>query len=153
MKRLKLSSLVSCALLATAISKPAQADEALETNRAKWEAAGIAAYEYRYQKVCVCHKEKPSDTIIAVSNGEIVGVRYDHEDYLDEVPVPPEKYDWFRTIDDLFALITGALEREAVVRVSYEPELGYPLRIYVDYEQDLVGEEIELQILEVREAS
>ena len=61
-------------------------------------------------------------------------------------------YEWFRTIDDLFALVAGALEREAVVRVSYEPELGYPARIYIDYVQDLVGEEVELRVLELRKS-
>ena len=94
----------------------------------------------------------PSDTIVTVERGEIVGVRFDREDFLDEVPVPPERYEWFRTIDDLFALVAGALEREAVVRVSYEPELGYPARIYIDYVQDLVGEEVELRVLELRES-
>ena len=77
-----------------------------------------------------------------------MGIRYDREDYLEEIPVPPEKYSWFRTIDDLFSLIATAQEREAVVRVTYDPGLGYPTRIYIDYEQDLVGEEVELQILE-----
>ena len=129
---------------------PAQGDEQLDLGRAKWEDADLSSYEYRYQKVCECHREQPSDTIVTVEQGSIVAVRYDRDDYLQEVPVPPEKYDWFRTVDDLFALVAGALEREAVVRASYEGELGYPTRIYIDYDQDLVGEEVELRVLELR---
>ena len=129
---------------------PAQGDEQLDFERAKWEAADLSSYEYRYQKICECHREQPSDTIVTVEQGSIVAVRYDREDYLQEVPVPPERFDWFRTVDDLFALVAGALEREAVVRASYEPVLGYPTRIYIDYDQDLVGEEVELRVLELR---
>ncbi len=137
------------ALLAfNALLDHAVADEALDVNQSRWGDAGISDYEFRYQKVCECHRDKPSDTIITIVGGEIVGIRYDREDYLEEIPVPPEKYSWFRTIDDLFSLIATAQEREAVVRVTYDPGLGYPTRIYIDYEQDLVGEEVELQILE-----
>ena len=93
----------------------------------------------------------PSVTIVTVHEGNIIGVRYDRENYLNEIPVSPEKYDWFRTVDDLFLLIARALEREATVRVSYEQELGYPIRVYIDYEQDMVGEELELHVLELRE--
>lgn len=127
-------------------------NEALDAGRQRWEAAQVSSYELRYQKVCECHREMPSDTIVTVEQGSIVGVRFDREDYLQEVPVPPERYEWFRTVDDLFALVAGALERDALVRVSYEPELGYPTRIYIDYVQDLVGEEVELRVLELRES-
>lgn len=144
--------LLACLLasLLISVTTPVLGDEALDANRQKWEAANLSSYELRYQKVCECHREMPSDTIVTVDRGEIVGVRFDREDFLDEVPVPPERYEWFRTIDDLFALVAGALEREAVVRVSYEPEFGYPARIYIDYVQDMVGEEVELHVLELR---
>lgn len=139
------------AAVVAATATTAWGDEALDAGREKWDAAGLTSYELRYQKVCECHREMPSDTIVTVEQGSIVGVRFDREDYLEEVPVPPERYTWFRTVDDLFSLVAGALDREAAaVRVSYEPELGYPTRIYIDYEQDLVGEEVELHVLELR---
>ena len=128
-----------------------RADEAWDAARARWDAAGVSSYAYTYQKVCECHREQPSDTIVTVEQGRIVDVRYDRDEYLAEVPVPPERYAWFRTVDDLFALVAGALERAAMVRVSYEPRLGYPTRIFVDYERDLVGEEVELRVLQLRE--
>ena len=134
------------------MAPPVLGDEALDAGRQKWEAANVSSYELRYQKVCECHREEPTDTIVTVEQGSIVGVRFDREDYLDEVAVPPERYEWFRTVDDLFALVAGAQEREALVRVSYEPALGYPTRIYIDYVQDLVGEEVELRVLELRES-
>ena len=123
----------------------------LDSNRNRWETANVSNYEYRYQKVCLCHRDMPSDTIVTVHEGNIIGVRYDRENYLNEIPVPSEKYDWFRTVDDLFLLIARALEHEATVRVSYEQALGYPTLIYIDYEQDMIGEEVELHVLELYE--
>ena len=138
-------------LMGTISPNVAFGDAELDSNWDRWEAANVTNYEYRYQKVCLCHRDMPSDTIVTVYEGNIIGVRYDRENYLNEIPVSPEKYDWFRTVDDLFLLVARALEREATVRVSYEQELGYPIRVYIDYEQDMVGEELELHVLELRE--
>ena len=140
------------ALCLISASGLAQTDERLQTHRALWDASGVADYEYRYQKICECHRDTPADTVIRVSQGEIVDVRYQHEDYLADVQVPAERYRWFRTVDDLFTLIAGALRAEALVRVSYDSQLGYPTRIYIDYDEQLIGEEVELQVLQLTEA-
>jgi len=44
-------------------------------------------------------------------------------------------------------LVERALERQALVRVSYEPDLGYPTSIFIDYDKAMVGEEVELLVL------
>jgi len=137
--------------IAGAFAMNALGDEELDANRALWMAAELSDYEFRYQKVCECHRETPADTIVIVRDGEIVQVRYDREDYLNEIVVPAKNYQWFRTVDDLFSLVAGAQARNALVRVSYHPTLGYPERIYVDYDQNLVGEEVELHVFELGE--
>lgn len=108
------------------------ADERLDTGKALWQTSGISTYQYRYQKVCECHRNKPSDTIVTIDMRTIVGVRYDRDDYFKEIPVPPERHKWFRTIDELFELVDKAYQLQALVRVSYEPQLGYPMYIYID---------------------
>ena len=125
------------------------ADERLDTGKALWQTSGISTYQYRYQKICECHRSKPSETIVSVDMGTIVGVRYDREDYLKEILVPTDRHKWFRTIGELFELVDKAYQLQAQVRVSYEPQLGYPQYIYIDYDEDLVGEEVELRILEL----
>ena len=145
----RLSGLVLCLVSAAGL---AQTDEQLQAHRALWDSSGVVDYEYRYQKICDCHRDTPADTVIRVNQGEIVDVRYQREDYIADVPVPVERYRWFRTVDDLFSLIAGALRAEALVRVGYDPQLGYPTRIYIDYDRELVGEELELRMLELTEA-
>ncbi len=126
------------------------ADDELTASRDLWEAAGIESYEYRYEKVCDCHRDTPAETIVTVENGLVVGVRYDREDYLTEIPVAEDSYQWFRTIDELFTLVETASRSAATLRVAYEQELGYPTYIYIDYDQAMVGEEVELQVVSLR---
>jgi hypothetical protein len=130
-----------------ALSRPSSADEELVANREVWAAAGIASYEYRYEKVCDCHRDTPAETIVTMTNGVIVDVRYDRQDYLSEVAVAADNYQWFRTIDDLFTLLETASKTADTLRVAYEQTLGYPAYIYIDYDHEMVGEEVELQVI------
>ena len=141
------SARVVLSLSALALANLCLADGELDAHRARWHAAGILEYQYRYQKVCECHREKPADTIVSVSQGRVVDVRYDREDFLAEIAIAKESYKWFRTVEDLFMLVERALERQALVRVSYEPDLGYPTSIFIDYDKAMVGEEVELLVL------
>jgi len=118
----------------------------LAAGRALWRAANIASYEYSYQRACECHPDQEADTIVSVADGRVVGVRYAREGYAEEVALPPEKLSWYRTIDDLFALVDTAQTSAETVRVEFDPRLGYPVSIYVDYVGDLVGDELGLTI-------
>ena len=140
-------------LSALAFSGLCLADDELTANRGLWEAARIASYEYRYEKVCDCHPETPAETIVTVEDGLVVGVRYDRDDYLSEIPVAEDSYRWFRTIDDLFTLVERAAHSAVTLRVAYEPELGYPTYIYIDYDHAMIGEEIEMRVVSLRTAA
>ena len=139
-------------LITLAFSGLCSADELLSANRSLWKAAGIASYEYRYEKTCDCHRDTPAETIVTVENGLVVGVRYDRDDYLQEISVAEDSYRWFRTIDDLFTLVETASRNAATLRVTYEPELGYPAYVYIDYDHAMVGEEVELRVVSVHTA-
>ncbi len=130
-----------------AFSGACPAEDGLTANRGLWDAAGIASYEYRYEKSCDCHRDKPAETIVTVENGLVVGVRYDRDDYLSEIPVAEDSYRWFRTIDDLFTLVETAAQSAVTLRVAYEPKLGYPTYIYIDYDHAMIGEEVELRVV------
>ncbi|HSG66580.1 MAG TPA: DUF6174 domain-containing protein [Gammaproteobacteria bacterium] len=129
------------ALLAQAVGS-----QELDSNRAVWKAAGIESYDYSYQRVCECHPDIPADTIVAVRDGQVAGVRYAREDYVADVELPADRWRWFRTIDDLFTLVESAQARTAVVRVSFDERFGYPRAIYIDYVADLVGDEVDMKV-------
>jgi len=118
--------------------------------RARWQAAAIDDYEYTYQRVCDCHPDQLADTIITVTHGEVAAVRYAREDYAEDIPVAEDRLSWFRTIEDLFALIDSAVASNADVRATFDTQRGYPTRVYVDYSRDLVGDEVDLTITAFR---
>lgn len=140
----ELSGLLLVAAVGAASSFAAADD--FESSRAKWNAAAITSYEYRYEKVCDCHRDIPAETIVAVEEGEVVGVRYARDDYLEDMPVAVKEYRWFRTIDELFSLVATAAENATTLRVAYDPKLGYPEYVYIDYDHTMIGDEVEIEV-------
>ena len=135
--------LVASALVAA--GSAAAADNYAE-GLAQWQAANLSTYEYSYQRVCECHPEESADTIVTVRDGVVIAVRYARPGFDEQVALQPEKLSWYRTIDDLFSLVTTAEASAATVRVAYDPQWGFPASIYIDYVTDLVGDEVELAV-------
>lgn len=115
----------------------------------RWRAAAPPSYRYAYRKRCECYVDQPPETVVSVDAGRIVDVRYRRDDYLADIPVDAHRQQWYWTIDDLFTMISTAIERPAdVLRVSYDEQLGYPVSIYIDYDRASVGEEVDVGLTE-----
>lgn len=112
--------------------------------RALWRAAGIASYRYEYRKYCECHPTEPATTITTVRDGKVVEVRYRAAGF-DDVVLAPERIAWYWTIEDLFALVESARDNPSL-RVDYDPEQGFPRRVYLDPDPVLEGDEIDLRV-------
>jgi hypothetical protein len=117
--------------------------------RAKWRAAALPSYEYGYRKFCECHPDTPPETIVTVRGGQVVDVRHRPVDYAEEVPGDPARFKFYWTIDDLFDLVAAAFDRGATVRVTYDPTLGFPTAIFVDYDAQFIGDEVDLKLTAV----
>ncbi len=150
MKR-TLTGLMSTAIVLGAGAAHADAD-ALERHRALWSEAGVDDYVYAYQKHCECHRDTPPETVVTVRGGEIARVHHEHADSDRRVPAREGSLDLYWTVEGLFGLIGNALAAEASVRASYDAELGHPLEIFVDYDPELVGDEVDLRITRLRAA-
>lgn len=108
-------------------------DPALADARARWEARGPADYAMTQSRNCFCPPDVRGPFEVTVRDGAVATVR------LDGAPVPSERA---LSIDALFDLIADAYAGEAAeVRVSYDPALGYPTEIWIDYERQLADEE------------
>lgn len=106
--------------------------------RARWEAAGIADYEYEYRRQCECLDTRPAR--IEVRNGRVANATYSDSGE----PTGPNAAT--PTIDDLFDLIESAIRDEAAtLRVSYDPRLGYPTQITIDYDVETADDEMEIE--------
>jgi hypothetical protein len=128
----------------------ARADAALDGARARWQSAALASYEYGYHKYCECHRESPPETVVTVRDGSVTAVRHRPAGSTTEVPAADKNFEYYWTIDGLFRLIESALERGVQVRTVYDAELGFPREVYIDYDADFIGDELDLRVTGVR---
>ena len=145
--RIAAAALVFGAVLAIA---PVFADAELDAARARWRAAGLAGYEYGYHKYCDCHRESPPETTVSVREGKVIGVRHRPAGTTTDVPAADKNLDYYWTVEGLFQLIRSALERGVHVRASYDPAQGFPREIYIDYDAEAIGDELDLRLTSVR---
>jgi len=134
---------------AALLSAPALADAELEAAAARWRAAALGGYEYGYHKYCECHRDSPPETIVTVSDGKVVRVRHRPAGSEVEVPAQDKNFDYYWTVDGLLRLIASALERGVTVRATYDAAQGYPREIYIDYDADFIGDELDLRLTAV----
>ena len=118
-----------CSLLAGS-REPAAFSEA----RARWSAAGVDNYAMTLERSCFCPEEYRGPFAVSVRDGAVVSVQFG----VDALPT-----DRAVTIDGLFDLIADAYRRDAArVDVAYDPALGYPTRIAIDYLEQAADEEV-----------
>jgi hypothetical protein len=132
-----------------AAALPALADAALDGARARWKSAALSSYEYGYHKYCDCHRESPPETVVTVRDGSVTGVRHRPAGTTTEVPAAEKNFEYYWTVDGLFALIASAQDRGVQVRASYDAELGFPREIYIDYDTKLSGDELDVRLTSV----
>lgn len=134
------------ALTALHFALPALADANLDAARARWKSAAISSYEYGYNKYCDCHRESPPETVVTVRGGTVTGVRHRPVGTTVEVPAADKSLQYYWTVDGLFELIAAALARGVQVRAAYDADLGFPREIYIDYDTNLIGDELDLRM-------
>jgi len=118
----------------------------LESARQLWQTAGIDDYRYRYQKYCDCYRGEPPVTVVTVRRGTIERVFHLHDDSNREVPARDGSLDLYWTVPDLFDKLQAAYDLGATVDVDYDSGLGYPARLYIDYDATLIGDETDLRL-------
>ena len=118
----------------------------LSEQRALWEAQGLQNYTYDVQRVCFCPFRE--GVRVTVSNGSVAGAT----DLATGEVLEPSEVQFYLTIDGLFDLVQNAYDRNAhEVQVEFDPSRGYPTRIYIDYLENVIDEELGFTLLgEVR---
>lgn len=121
----------------------------LQENLARWRANRPAEYRYTLQVNCYCQAAEYSDgVIVQVRAGGIVLSRADggHVD-----PAPFARYD---TVDELFALLIDAVDRDAdMISATYHGRLGYPVEAAVDHRREVADDEIVFSVADLEPIS
>nr|WP_313931927.1 MULTISPECIES: DUF6174 domain-containing protein [Nostoc] len=115
----------------------------LQFNRNLWTKQNISNYRYTFSNGCFCIPEARGPVIIEVRNGQTKSIT----SVATGQPVNPEYFQNYNTIPKLFNVIQDAIARQASsLDVAYNPKLGYPTKINVDYYSQIADEEIYLTI-------
>jgi hypothetical protein len=126
-------------LLLGACTSPTTPENDLADYRTLWEAQRLTDYTFDVVKNCYCLGR--ADVRVTVQGGVITGVT----ELASEVARDPET---FRTIDGLFDLVQDAYDRDAhEVQVDFDPDRGYPTRIWIDYVEMMMDEEMGFTLL------
>ena len=109
----------------------------LESKHALWSSQGADSYRFHFTRYCFC--PGPYEVDILVEDGVATRV-LDTESgvYLDA----HTDADYFVTIEDLFEEAKDAMENADAHEIDFDPELGFPTRIFRDNIRDAVDDEV-----------
>lgn len=116
--------------------------DALDVAERRWADNGPDHYSYRYREICFCG---PMPMKVEVLDGQVIATEWDGSPESD----PGGELDG-STVEALFARVRLELAREpASAETEYHPVLGYPVRVFFDYEENTSDEEWGFEILEL----
>lgn len=114
----------------------------LTINRQLWKKQKIRNYRFKISKSCFCLPKASGPVTVTVRQGQ--------KTYVTDVAgkaVEPEFFNQYDTIPKLFNVIEDAIAKKASnLTVQYDPKLGYPTKINIDYDSQMADEEIYLTI-------
>lgn len=123
-----------CVAAASCADEPSTS--VMEGPRATWEAAGIDSYSNELTRSCFCSGPFGPITVTVV-DGKVESVTRGKK----QIPVSEEELgERPLTVDELFGYIDDATAKADDVAFGYDPDLGYPTRISVDWYRDAIDE-------------
>jgi len=136
--------LLVTAILASSCSSPTAEELELERNEKLWQSQNITNYDFTLERQCFCSADWRGPVNIQVRNGVVISVIY----VSTGETVDPEIFNNADTIEELFGIIRDAYEEKntfnqkaEMVNVTYHPEMGYPLTIFIDVSKMIADEE------------
>jgi hypothetical protein len=115
----------------------------LNTNRELWDSSGLSDYQVQYRRVCFCPTDITSPVIVSVKDGAIDSLTYAETGE----PVGEAFHDLFPDVSGMFDIIQDAIDQEAEsIRVSYDPNLGHPVSVGIDYSYMIADEELGFEV-------
>lgn len=117
---------------------------ALRAARGRWLASNLRDYTFTFQRSCFCPEDVRAAARITVRDGRIRSVlRLDTRE-----AVPPELWERYHTVDDLFLRLLTAAGTAWEIRAGYDAVYGYPRDVYLDEVRLAIDEE---QYFELRD--
>ena len=120
------------------------ANSELNRNEKLWKSQNITSYDFTLTRSCFCPEDWRGPVNIQVRNGTVTSTKY----VSNGQTATSEKFGDVDTIEELFAVIRDAYEgkntfdqKAETVEVTYHPQMGYPLTIFIDVSTQIADEE------------
>lgn len=117
----------------------------LHEAKSRWAEAKLDDYRFRFERSCLCAERGP--LVVTVEDGKVVEVKNEKTGAL----IVPEDYErhGLLTVDELFSVLERAATEAQSWWATYEPVLGYPTEIFLDWSRTVADDEIgyRLQLL------
>jgi hypothetical protein len=115
----------------------------ITAQREKWAARRIVDYQLTLSRLCFCAPEGAGLVVLSVLDDQPVEWLY----FLSGDPVAAEWQPVFPTVQGLFDFLDDAIDRGAEdIEVAFDPDLGLPTSIRVDYRLAAADEEIGYEV-------
>ncbi len=125
------------------VARLAELRAELAAQRELWTVQRIEDYQLTLSRSCFCAPEGAGLVVLDVLEGQPVQWRY----FLSGDPVASEWRGVFLSVDELFDFLEDAVDRSAdAIDVTFDPELGLPTSVRVDYRAGLADEEIGYEV-------
>jgi uncharacterized protein DUF6174 len=132
------SVVLALALALAGCESPFSPTDELEEARRTWRQQGIASYRFTVSQFCFCVAEGRGTFDVVVEQGRVVSVA-DAETGAPRTPHPAVPL----TVEALFAKVEEAIDADAdEIEVRYDPRLGYPLEIAIDFIAGAIDDEV-----------
>lgn len=110
----------------------------LDRHRALWTSSRSDDYSFVLAPMCFCPQDVLDPVAIRVEDGVVTAVTYAVSGKAPE----HDGYGRYVTIDDLFDTIQEAIDgRASQITAIYDPEIGYPRDVRIDYDAGMADEE------------
>lgn len=117
----------------------------LRVARELWRTRGPSTYRFEFRWNCYCLPDLREWVRVDVRDKILVGVTR----LTDGEALPPDRWS-HRTVEGMFQWIEGKLaEHPEVLRVRFDPELGYPKEGYCDITSMMADEEMGFELKSV----
>ena len=120
-----------------------EAERIFKHNYDLWLKQNVESYSITFQRRCFCILDVTKPAHIVVEKDKKVQANYIQSGE----PVPEEYLESFLSIKEAFKLISEAIEQKAEsIKVNYNSQHGFPTEVNIDYNSEIVDEEIYLSI-------
>ena len=132
------AAVVAAVVALSACDNPMGPDDDLEEARQKWSRQGFDSYRFTVSQLCFCGPDVRGTFRVVIQRGQVASVT-DAQTGEPRTPHPAVPL----TVEALFQKIEDAIDEDAdEIDVRYDPALGYPQEIAIDFIENAIDDEV-----------